>query len=212
MKRKPARNTKSASSRPLNVEDLVRFPFHCANCSLLFREAKMYCSEVCSQEAGWVRYARVCRLDGRDQRPDVIEAMRIRLALVLGGGYPKLARTLPDSVRKAIFERDQQKCQKCGQPGTEIDHISDSSSDPSNLQVLCDTCHNKKTVGSFVRITKESHPEAWEKAQSLRKRAAAKEPLQVCDSQEWGELQKVLMKKRREFLKMKGTDSSDETV
>ena len=43
----------------------------------------MYCSKLCSREAGWDRYARVCRLDGRDQRPDIIEAMRIRLALSL---------------------------------------------------------------------------------------------------------------------------------
>ena len=172
----------------------------------------MYCSELCSQEAGWVRYARVCRLDGRDQRPDVIEAMTIRLALVLGGGYPKLARTFPDSVRTAIFDRDQEKCQKCGQPGTEIDHISGSSNDPSNLQLLCDSCHNKKTVASFVRITKESHPEAWEREQRLRKRATATEPLHLCDSQGWGKLQKDFMKKRRELLKIQATASPEETV
>ena len=212
MKRKPARNTTSTSNRVLTVEDLSGFPFPCANCSSVIRQAKMYCSEVCSQEAGWVRYARACRLDGRDQLPDVIEALRIRLALTLGGGYPKLARTLPDSVRRTIIERDQGKCQICGQPGTEIDHISGSSNDPSNLQLLCDSCHNKKTTASFVRITKESHPEAWEKGQWLGRRAAAKEPLQLCDSEQWSELQKDLMKKRRELIKIKGTDFRDETV
>lgn len=207
MKRKPTRNTRSISNRVLILEELSQFPFRCANCSSLIQEAKIYCSELCSQEAGWVRYARVCRLDGRDQRPDVIEALRIRLAFVLGGGYPKLVRTLPDSVRRTIIERDQGTCQICGQPGTEIDHISGNSNDPSNLQLLCDSCHNKKTIAGFVRITKESHPEAWEKAQSLRKRATAKEPLQVCDSREWGELQKDLMKKRREFIKVKGVET-----
>jgi 5-methylcytosine-specific restriction endonuclease McrA len=145
----------------------------------------VYCSQLCAQDAGWVRYARRCRVDGRDQCYDVIEALRIRLALILGGGYDRLARKLSGSIRRAIIERDRGKCRICGKAGDEIDHISGSSDDLANLQLLCNLCHKKKTTASFIRITKESHPEAWEKAQWLQRRAAAKQPLHLCDSEEW---------------------------
>jgi hypothetical protein len=101
--------------------------------------------------------------------------------------------------------RDQRKCRICGKPGDEIDHISGSSNDPANLQLLCDSCHNKKkTTASFILITKESHPEAWEKAQWLKRRTAAKRPLQLCDSEEWSTLQRDLLRKRREFIRERG--------
>jgi 5-methylcytosine-specific restriction endonuclease McrA len=187
----------------LTFEDLSALPFRCANCSSVVEVPKMYCRQLCSQEAEWVRYVRRCRLDGRDQRSDVIEAIRIRLAHILAGGYNKLARKLADSVREAIIKRDQGRCRVCGKPGTEIDHISGDSSDLENLQLLCDSCHNKKTVASFVRLTKDSHPDAWEKAQLLKRRADAKLPLQLCDSEDWDELQKQLLKKRRELMKAK---------
>ncbi len=212
MRPKLARKTRPTSDRTLTTEDLSAFPFHCANCSSTIQEAKIYCSQVCTQEAEWVRYVRRCRLDGRDQRPDVMEAIRIRLAHILAGGYDKLTRKLPDSVRNAIIERDQGKCQICGQPGDEIDHVSGSSSDPENLQLLCDSCHNKKTVASFVRITKDSHPEIWEKAQWLKRRAAAKRPVQLCDSEEWAELQRELLRKRRQLIREQGTDARHETA
>ncbi len=211
-KPKLAQNTMSPCYRTLTAEDLTAFPFHCANCSLTIQEAKIYCSQLCAQEAGWVRYVRRCRLDGRDRHPDVMEAIRIRLALILAGGYDKLARKLPDSVRKAILERDQGKCRICGKPADEIDHISGGRSDPTNLQLLCDSCHNEKTTSSFVRITKESHPEAWEKAQWLKRRAAAKRPVQLCDSGEWSTLQRDLLRKRLEFIRERGTCSFLETV
>src|SRR5206468_173842 len=107
---------------------LSSFPFVCANCSVVITEAKAYCSQGRTQEARWVRYVRRCRSDGRAERPDVVEAIRIRLAQILAGGYEKLARRLSASVRKAVFERDEAKCRRCGQPGSEIDHISGSSS------------------------------------------------------------------------------------
>jgi 5-methylcytosine-specific restriction endonuclease McrA len=212
MKAKLARNARAKVKRTLTVEDLSALPFRCANCSSVIEVPKTYCEQLCSQEAEWVRYVRRCRLDGRDKRSDVIEAIKIRLAHILAGGYDKLARKLPDSVREAIFKRDQGRCRLCGKPGTEIDHISGSSSDPENLQLLCDSCHNNKTVASFVRLTKDSHPEAWEKAQLLKRRAAARLPLQLCDSEDWGELQKQLLKKRRELMRAKEASVSHETA
>ena len=187
------------------MDELAAYPFHCANCSATFEDVKLFCSQLCADEAGWVRYARRCMAGGRDRDPRVQGAITIQLAHILGGGYDKRARQLPESLRRSIIQRDLGKCRACGRPGEEIDHISGSSSDPGNLQLLCDTCHNKKTVASFKRITKESHPEEWAKAQWLRKRAAAPEPLLLCDSANWDNLQKDLMRSRRDVATGQGT-------
>jgi hypothetical protein len=176
------REGKPKDNLAMTLRELEAFPFHCVNCSATFEDVKLFCSQLCADEAGWVRYVRGCRLDGRDQDPKVKEAIIIRLALILGGGYDKRARKLADSLRRSIFERYQGKCRVCGKPGEEIDHISGNSSDPTNLQLLCDPCHNKKTVSTFRYITKDSHPEEWAKAQWLKRRASAKLPMLICDS------------------------------
>ncbi len=184
----------------LTLDKLCARPFKCVNCASVIKEgtrARAYCSELCGQEADWVRYARRCHADGRDQQPDVRQALRIRLALVLGGGYPKLIRQLPEATRLAVYERDEGRCCGCGQPGTEIDHRSGNSSDMLNLQLLCDSCHNKKTVASFVKITKDSHPEAWKKRQALVDRAMARVPLRLCDADEWNTIHRELLRRRR---------------
>jgi hypothetical protein len=89
MNTKLPHNAEARVEHTLTVEDLSALPFRCANCSAVIETAKMYCSQICSQEAEWARYARRCRLDGRSQRSDVIEAIRIRLAHILAGGYDK---------------------------------------------------------------------------------------------------------------------------
>lgn len=188
----------------LTMRDLEAFPFRCVNCLIAFEDVKLYCSELCEQEAAYVRYARRCRLSERYQGPDVKEAIIIRLALILGGGYDKRARQLPDSLRRSVIQRDEGKCQACGQPGEEIDHISGNSSDPANLQLLCNSCHNKKTVSSFRRITEASHPEEWARWQWLRFRVEAKDPVLICDSDKWNGIQKELMRKRQDVLTGQG--------
>jgi hypothetical protein len=196
---------KGKDCRPaLTMDDLAAYPFPCANCSITFEEVKLFCGPLCNEEASWVRYVRRCHADGRDRDVKVAEAITIRLAHILGGGYDKAARRLPESVRRFVMERDGERCQICGGPGVEIDHIRGSNSDQSNLQLLCDACHNKKTVASFKRITKESHLEEWAKAQWLRKRAAASEPLLLCDSESWDSIQKELMRTRRDVVTGQG--------
>jgi 5-methylcytosine-specific restriction endonuclease McrA len=86
-----------------------------------------------------VRYHRSCKEDGRIKLPDVAEALRIRRAHILAGGYSERLRRLPDSIRKAVITRDKGKCRKCGKPGNQIDHIHGDSCDLSNLQLLCAT-------------------------------------------------------------------------
>src|SRR5438045_4023628 len=111
---KRSKKTKSAAAREQAIEEnlkhLTTLPFPCPNCDKLLTEAKLYCSELCRQEAKFIRYARSCRSDGRDLQPDVRDAIQIRLALILGGGYPEQARQLPDSIRQAVIERDGGRC------------------------------------------------------------------------------------------------------
>lgn len=193
----------SIPARPqrfLTLDDLSTSPFCCVNCFELFRAPKAYCAQLCADEAAWVRYARRSRQDGRDTRPDIAQAIKIRLALILAGGYDKAGRKLSDAVRTAVLNRDGEKCRKCGEPAAEIDHIRGSSSALTNLQLLCDRCHNEKTVATFIRITEESHPEAWAKAESLRRRATALQPLQLCDADDWEMLQKELLRRRRNIV------------
>ena len=66
----------------------------CANCDSpeITLQTPLFCSQQCRKAAELVRYVRGCRRDGRDQLADVQEAMRMRLAMVLGGGYPERQR------------------------------------------------------------------------------------------------------------------------
>jgi hypothetical protein len=198
--KKVTRNNSRKRPRKVNelaaMEKLARRPFHCPNCSVTFEDVSSpFCSPLCRDEAKCVRYWRRCRADGRDEDPKVKEAITIKLALILGGGYD---RRLPERVRWIVIDRDDGRCQICGGPGNEIDHISGSSNDPANLRVLCDDCHNKKTVAGFRKITKESDPEEWAKWKGLEKRALAPKPLLLCDDELWESIWKDLMRERRD--------------
>ncbi|MBD2580225.1 HNH endonuclease [Oscillatoria sp. FACHB-1406] len=66
---------------------------------------------------------------------------------------PKTPRiSIPKSVRKYVFQRDNFHCQSCGKTHLEtqltIDHIiplaTGGSNDISNLQTLCLSCNQRK--------------------------------------------------------------------
>jgi hypothetical protein len=83
-------------------------PFICFNCGeklLLHTFPKLYCSVGCSQEAALVRYVRRWIKDRRLKHPDVREAIEIRLAHVVAGGYQEQERLIPPDVRKAVIAR-----------------------------------------------------------------------------------------------------------
>jgi 5-methylcytosine-specific restriction endonuclease McrA len=131
---------------------------HCANCDeeLTVDNQTLFCDATCRQVAHYVRYARGVAKDPKRRRdPEVIEALRIQRAFVLGGGYPEEARRLTAAERRFVIERDGGLCQECGKPGDQIDHIDGSSNDPINLQLLCDPCHRKKTTANFQPASAE---------------------------------------------------------
>jgi len=144
-----------------------------------------------------VRYYRACLADGRYERPDVREALESSLAIILGGGYPIRERSISREVRAAVFERAGGRCEECGAPGTEIDHIHGSSGDLANLQLLCHECHHEKTASHFVKITPDSHPEAWTKREELQKRVFAPEPVHMCDRPDWKTVWRSVQRERR---------------
>ena len=179
----------------------VSVVFPCLNCDQpaapVAGQAKLYCSEGCAEEAKTVRYVRGCIRDGRIQRPDVLEAARIKLAMVVGGGYPEQERRLAPSVRKAVIARDNRLCKLCGKPGTDIDHIDGNSDEMKNLQLLCRTCHNKKTISGFVPVS----PEHQAKANELRIRISASKPIRPCDDDEhWTTVYPQIQAKRQAAL------------
>lgn len=192
-----ARRTTPKRVRFVGFDVLAAEPFRCANCFGNITVARLFCAQLCSDEASWVRYARRCQATGSDSRPDVAEALHIRLAHVLGGGYDKEGRRVSDETRKKVIARADGRCQSCGAPGEELDHIESSSDALSNLQWLCNACHNRKTVASFVPVTKASNPTAWAKARALRLRVAAPQPLQLCDQDDWDTIQRRLLSTRR---------------
>lgn len=199
----------------------VNFP--CLNCDqpvTLTNIVKLYCSDLCRDEAKFVRYFRACRSDGRIDRPDVKDALLIRMAHILSGGYKERERRLPPDVRRAVFERDKGLCQKCSRPGTDVDHIEGSSGDLENLQLICKPCHNEKTKSKLVPLPSEDEEggaEIQAKKEGLLLRVRSPVPQRVCDDEEiWRASSGQLMSERRrvlreERLKYKKMSKAEET-
>lgn len=50
-------------------------------------------------------------------------------------------------IRAQIMTRDQGRCQHCGAPANQVDHIRRGSDHSlGNLQALCEPCHRAKTI------------------------------------------------------------------
>lgn len=172
----------------------------CQNCDVSLSLQQMlhrslYCGEKCQRTAETVRYARRTLRDGRYERdPLVRQVIDERIAHIMGGGYPKKARSLTREQREAIFERDGWRCRLCGAPATEIDHIAGSSSDPENLQALCSPCHHDKTVATFRPAT----PEEAVEGKAIWTRITVRRPIRLCDDEKnWDEIRKILAREQR---------------
>ena len=197
--KKTAGHKKLKSQR--TIESLIAFPFPCPNCGKPMHTAALFCTDLCKDEAKFVRYFRACIADGRFEQEDVQEALQIQLAHILAGGYQERLRRIPKEIRQAVFKRDNGLCRKCGAEGNQIDHILGNSVDIDNLQLLCAKCHIEKTREYLVPISQETHPEEWAKREELIFRVHLPNPLHLCDSSEWSELWRTVKKRRSELLK-----------
>jgi 5-methylcytosine-specific restriction endonuclease McrA len=173
----------------------------CQNCDKQLeieaaKAGKLYCSEKCNQIAGTVRYGRKALKDGRWHSPDVQEAIRMRIAHILSGGYPEKARRVPPEMRAFVFARDKQTCVLCGAPADTIDHINGSANTPDNLRALCRTCNMARV--QFVPAS----PEHAAEAKAIIERILAKEPDRICDDHEiWDKIWREIAAENREWAK-----------
>jgi 5-methylcytosine-specific restriction endonuclease McrA len=176
---------------------------HCDAAMPLHLHSKFYCSIACEQEAELIRYVRRCTTDGRIEQSDVQLAIQIRLAHIMAGGYDKNARRISTFDRMEVYERAKGKCAGCGKPGHEIDHIEGPSCDLSNLQLLCDACHNAKTQLNIHPVSPESpeykHIEA--KHQTFWEFVNAPSPTRSChDEKNWSMLWRSIQRERQQIF------------
>lgn len=201
-----SKTQREGKSEEDELEHLTQYPFPCPNCLQLTDGLSLFCSELCKQECKTVRYARACKKDDRDKDEKVKEAIKIRIAHILGGGYPEKERLLPKSLKDKVLNRDKGLCQKCGDKGTEIDHIKGSSDDIGNLQLLCTTCHKYKTASNFIPVTIEDDFDAWLKAQELQARIELDRPIKLADNEnKWKTIWREIASKRRQFINQTGS-------
>lgn len=163
----------------------------CPNCGERFslpNSRTLYCSLLCENEADLVRYFRRSRAKFGDHIPDdVRDAIKIRFAHTLGGGYDNGARRLSAATRALVSQRDRARCVLCGKPGDEVDHIDGGDNDPSNLRLLCRDCHNAIT-NSRIRPIDADDTETLLSRQALLLRVYAPEPLCPSDREDWSDL------------------------
>jgi 5-methylcytosine-specific restriction endonuclease McrA len=180
---------------------LITWPFVCPNCENEFEGERLFCQGRCEDEAALVRYARACIDDGRNDDPDVRDAIGKKIALLMSG-YSDRDRRVPKRLRLRVIARERGACRKCGAPGTELDHISGNSSDPSNLQWLCSACHAEKTQKSFGPIPDEKCEEEMLERADVICRMWAPHPERPSDDPAiWKHLSPAIRKERRHILR-----------
>ncbi|KQV08157.1 hypothetical protein ASC63_13555 [Leifsonia sp. Root112D2] len=90
-------------------------------------------------------------------------------------------------------------CQSCGKPGSEIDHISGSSDEPTNLQLLCNECHRAKTMKNMIPAPDEEKALI---AALFIERIVPDVPVLLADDEaEWQRAWSALKKERRQRLR-----------
>lgn len=189
-------------------------PGRCVNCDGggVALTKPLYCSTRCRQSAGLVRYVRGARADGRWDQADVREAIQMRLAMVLGGGYPESMRRVPAATRRAVFDRAAGHCEDCGRvldfdgssgdPGATatIQHVAGNSNELDNLKAFCRRCNNADAQAKFVPVAPDS-PEALAAAE-LKARWLAVRPSRPCDDhQSWDSTWKRLASEAKEEIR-----------
>lgn len=145
----------------------------------------LFCSEFCLQAAETIRYARRCCADDRIQDPLVADAIQVRLAHLISGGYRRATRRLPDAVRAEVLTANGGRCLSCNEAvATEVDHVGSDSAERGNLQGLCGPCHRAKTALRVRPMTASDDPSSWERARELSSRIDAERPARRCDDPE----------------------------
>ena len=129
-----------------------------------------------------------------------MEAIRIRRAHLLSGGYSRLQRDISNELRDRVIKRDKRLCRMCKRPGKEIDHINGDSKSLHNLQLLCSKCHREKTISSLKNYDEDTpnFKILQDKARELDLRVYIKDPLLPCDDEtDWKKKKTEIIDERR---------------
>lgn len=175
--------------------------FECPNCKNIIpweRPYKLYCSDICREEAKYVRYHRRIIDEGREKDFDIKLALEIKKVSAASGGYSAKLRRLPNSVREKVLSMANRRCTICKKHANEIDHIKGSSNDLCNLQVLCKKCHSKKTLNNHkpLKLDNINSINIAMKYVELEKRVSRKNPIKECDNHKiWKKLEKEIQQK-----------------
>jgi ribosomal protein S27AE len=155
----------------------------CGTSIVLTDRAKLYCSEACHQTLKLVHYVRRTIADGRwDRDPTIAEALQMRLAHILAGGYHEAARRVPPKLRAQVFERDADRCVLCGAPATQIDRVAGDASTLVYLRATCGTCNLGMAQDRLVPASASQAAVA----QRIRDRIFAPSPLYPRDDEQSG--------------------------
>ena len=173
----------------------------------------LYCSPRCRQSAELVRYVRARRKEGRESEPDIAEAIRTKLAMVLGGGYPERERYVSEKTRKLVFQRARGRCQQCGRllvfdstsedrdSIATIQHASGNSNDPRRLLAFCRRCNLDDARSRFVPVEPDSREAEY--AMELRHRWSSPTPIRICDDDaRWNQIWRDLAKRAKETIQL----------
>jgi 5-methylcytosine-specific restriction endonuclease McrA len=197
------------SSIPSSLDEIARSTT-CLNCGTELtweplpppsHRRWLFCTEACQQEAKYVRYWRATAKDGRQSNPEVLAELDLKLAFVLGGGYPAEERRIDMETRQFVMQRARGCCQLCGGAGAEVDHIESlplpALNKPSNLQLLCGDCHKAKTLKNVVPV-ESGDVGVRLKMRMLEDRCSRREPVSIADDEgQWRTWWQRLASKRR---------------
>jgi hypothetical protein len=193
--------------RPVTIaEAAVRpHPDFCPNCDTRSERKKLFCSELCNQEAQLIRYIRRVLKDDRAADVEVLrDGIGTRMLMVRSGGYPTRARTIAPALRAAVVARDAAQCVLCGAPGTEIDHIRGSSDELTNLRLTCKTCNGDRVRDAAVIATDPETIAPIQRQNSrISQRIAAAAPYRLCDDEErWSTAWRTYKKNSRRHRRL----------
>ena len=198
-------------------------PGRCATCDGpgVTEKTPLYCTSRCRQMAETIRYIRACHGDGRDQRPDVREAIQTRMAMVLGGGCPERERRLAEKIRAEVLQRAGSRCEQCGRtldfdgsmgdPDAiaTIQHVMGNSSDLCNLKAWCRRCNLADAQSRFVPVQPGSPQEMM--LAEIQLRCTAPTPLRLCDDEKrWPQIWRNLNRQALEAMADEETYGDDD--
>ena len=130
-----------------------RFVRPCPNCARPVTAAqRLFCSELCTEAASIVRYIRKVEGRGVLAGRDVYQVIETRVRMLAGGrrvheqGELRVVsrgdQHVPQTLRAAVRTRAGDRCEVCGEPGSDLHHLQYPARDADDLQLLCQTCHD----------------------------------------------------------------------